>query len=58
LIARAAERTQIWLVTHSQVLADAIARHGGMKPRIVIKRQGETWIEGLRLGGDFADEED
>jgi len=58
LIVRAAERTQIWLVTHSQVLADAIARHGGTKPRIVIKRKGETWIEGLRLGGDFADEED
>ena len=58
LIVRAAERTQIWLVTHSQVLADAIAEHGKTKPRIVIKRKGETWIEGLRLGGDFADEDD
>jgi predicted ATPase len=57
LIVRAAERTQIWLVTHSQILADAIAKHGGTKPRIVIKRDGETWIEGLRLGGDFADED-
>ena len=58
LIVRAAGRTQIWLVTHSQALADAIAEHGGVKPRIVIKRKGETWIEGLRLGGDFADEDD
>lgn len=58
LIVRAAERTQIWLVTHSQVLADAIAEHGKTKPRIVIKRKGETWIEGLRIGGDFADEDD
>jgi predicted ATPase len=57
LIVRAAERTQIWLVTHSQILADAIAKHGGTKPRIVIKRKGETWIEGLRVGGDFADED-
>ena len=58
LIVRAADRTQIWLVTHSHVLADAIAEHGKAKPRIVIKRKGETWIEGLRMGGDFADEED
>jgi predicted ATPase len=57
LIVRAAERTQIWLVTHSQILADAIAKHGGTRPRIVIKREGETWIEGLRLAGDFADED-
>ena len=57
LIVRAAERTQIWLVTHSQILADAIAKHGGTKPRIVIKRDGETWIEGLRLAGDFDDED-
>ena len=24
----------------------------------VIKRNGETWIEGLRLGGDFEQDED
>ena len=54
LIARAAERTQVWLVTHSQPLAE----HGGIKPRIVIKRNGETWIEGLRLGSDFVEDED
>ena len=35
-----------------------IAEHGKTKPRIVIKRKGETWIEGLRMGGDFADEDD
>ncbi len=57
LIVRASERTQIWLVTHSQILADAIAKHGRIKPRIVIKQEGETWIEGLRLAGDFADED-
>ncbi len=58
LIARAAERTQMWLVTHSQPLAAALAEHGGIKPRIVIKRNGETWIDGLRLGGDYRDDED
>jgi len=27
-------------------------------PRTVIKRNGETWIEGLRLGGDFEEADD
>ena len=58
LIARAAERTQMWLVTHSERLAAALAEHGKIKPRIVIKRDGATWIEGLRLGGDFAEDDD
>jgi predicted ATPase len=58
LIARAAQRTQIWVVTHSERLADAIARHGSVTPRTVIKRNGETWIEGLKLYGEFADEGD
>lgn len=56
LIARSAERTQIWLVTHSQALAAALAEHGAIAPRIVIKRKGETWMEGLRLLGDFAEQ--
>jgi predicted ATPase len=58
LIARAAERTQVWLVTHSERLAEGVAEHAGARPRIVLKRDGETWIEGLRLSGSFDDEED
>jgi predicted ATPase len=57
LIAKAAERTQIWLVTHSERLAAALARHGGAAPRTVIKKDGETWIEGLKLIGRFEEEE-
>jgi len=53
LIAKAAERTQIWLVTHSERRAAALAKHGRVRPRSVIKKQGETWIEGLTLAGDF-----
>jgi predicted ATPase len=56
MIARAATRTQIWVVTHSRPLADAIARHGNIVPRTVIKRDGATWIEGLKLFGAFADD--
>jgi predicted ATPase len=59
MIIRAAERTQIWVVTHSERLAKAFADGGAVAPRTVIKRDGSTWIEGLRLGGDFeADDED
>jgi len=55
MIVSASKRTQVWLVTHSEPLADAIARFGGVSPRRVVKRKGETWIDGLRLSGDFAD---
>ena len=58
LIVRASERTQIWLVTHSEVLAAALARHGDLKPLTVIKRDGETWIEGLKITGEFRDEDE
>jgi predicted ATPase len=58
LIAAAAERTQIWVVTHSEMLAAALAEHGGIAPMTVIKRNGETWIEGLTLAGEFRDNEE
>jgi predicted ATPase len=57
LIVKASERTQIWLVTHSERLAPALAKHGGVEPRNVIKKNGETWIEGLKLVGGFANED-
>jgi predicted ATPase len=57
MIVRAAERTQIWLVTHSEKLAAALTEHGKIKPRTVVKRDGETRIEGLRIGGDFAEDD-
>jgi predicted ATPase len=58
LIARAASRTQVWVVTHSEILATAIAAHGNVAPLTVIKRDGETWIEGLTLAGEFRDDEE
>lgn len=57
LIARAAERTQIWVVTHSRELAGAIADETGILPREVIRKDGATWLEGLGLVGMFADED-
>ncbi len=58
MIVRAAQRTQVWLVTHSERLAAAVADQGGVRPRLVLKREGATWIEGLRLAGDFSEEDD
>ena len=58
LIVRAAKRTQIWLVTHSERLAAALATEGNLRPFTVIKRNGGTWIEGLSAVGQFADDEE
>ena len=58
MIMRASERTQIWVVTHSERLSAAFEATGSVAPRTVIKRNGETWIEGLSLAGDFAQEDD
>ncbi|MEJ1967707.1 MAG: AAA family ATPase [Rhizomicrobium sp.] len=58
LIAHAAERTRVWIVTHSQGLADALEAEAGAKPRRVVKIDGATKIEGLKLSGEFADDEE
>lgn len=55
-IAKAAERTQVCLVTHSTLLADAIAEETGIAPRTVIRRNGSTWLEGLSEIGIFPDD--
>jgi predicted ATPase len=57
-IMRAAQRTQIWVVTHSERLAEAFAASGDVRPRTVIKRDGGTWIEGLKLYGEFEEDDE
>lgn len=56
LIVRAAERTQVWVVTHSNRLADAVTTAGVGKVREVIKLDGATQILGLRRWGAFEGE--
>lgn len=56
LIAKAAERSQVWLVTHSERLAQALEDHGSV--RTVHKVDGATQIAGLTLFGAFRDEDD
>lgn len=57
MIVKASERTQVWLVTHSERLADALLDQGGVRPHRVVKREGATWIDGLKLFGDFAEDD-
>jgi predicted ATPase len=56
IIAKAAERTQVWVVTHSQILADALEEQTGTLPRAVIRKDGSTWLKGLTQFGDFEDD--
>lgn len=56
LIVQASARTQLWVVTHSRPLADAIAAQSGITPREVIRQNGATWLAGLTQFGEFEDE--
>ena len=60
MIAKAAQSTRLWIVTHSEALARAVQEETGKRPRRVIKSAGATLIEGLSATGEFRsdDEED
>lgn len=58
LIASAAEKSQVWIVTHSERLAEAVRARCGLKPRRVVRQEGATWIEGMRLTGMMEDEDE
>lgn len=57
LVARAARKSRVWIVTHSEAFAAALLEETGKKARRVIKRDGATEIEGLKLTGEFKDDE-
>lgn len=57
MIANASADSQIWIVTHSESLAAEIKKRCGARPKRVIRNDGETWIEGIRLTG-MMDEDD
>jgi predicted ATPase len=56
LIVKAAERSQVWVVTHARELADAIAAESGVLPREVVRGDDGTWLEGLGNLGEFVDD--
>ena len=55
-IVKAAERAQIWVVTHAQQLADEIEKRSGARPLEVIRGDEGTSIKGLNHLGEFADD--
>ena len=58
LIGRSARDTRIWIVTHSDALAEALRAETGKRVRRVIKSDGATSIEGLTLSGEFCDDDE
>jgi predicted ATPase len=58
LIASAAGRARIWIVTHSDELAGHLLEETGKRARRVIKSGGATTMEGLKLSGVYADDEE
>ncbi|MCA1401907.1 AAA family ATPase [Bradyrhizobium sp. BRP56] len=58
LIAKASRRADIWIVTHSEPLMEALRSESSVPLRRVIKAKGATTIEGLTAGGEFRDRED
>jgi predicted ATPase len=57
-IASAAGHTRIWIVTHSEDLAGHLGQETGKRARRVVKSAGATGIEGLKLSGEYADEDE
>jgi predicted ATPase len=55
MIATASADSQIWIVTHSEILAAEIQKRCGTRPMRVIRNDGATWIEGMRLTGMMDD---
>jgi len=58
MIGRAAERTQVWVVTHSRELADLIRDRTGSRALTVLRNEGATTIEGMRATGLMPDDDD
>jgi predicted ATPase len=58
MIAEASKSSQVWIVTHSEKLAEAVRERCGVRPRKVIRENGATWIEGMRLTGTIAGDDD
>jgi predicted ATPase len=57
LVVEASRRGQVWLVTHSDALAVAVAASGEGAVRTVLRRDGATAIGGLSRLGGFTDDD-
>jgi len=57
MIARAARTSQLWIVTHSERLAREVESRCGVRAKRVVRNDGATWIDGMRLTGEMEDDE-
>lgn len=58
MIARAAQSSQLWIVTHSERLAREVETRCGVRAKRVVRNDGATWIDGMRLTGEMAEEDE
>ena len=58
MIARAAQSSQLWIVTHSERLAREVESRCGVRAKRVVRRDGATWIDGMRLTGFMEDDDE
>lgn len=58
LIGRGSHRARLWVVTHSDVLAQALEAENGHPARRVVKVDGATQIENLTVAGEYREDEE
>lgn len=58
MIARAAQSSQLWIVTHSERLAREVETRCGVRAKRVVRNDGATWIDGMRLTGEMAEDDE
>jgi predicted ATPase len=58
MIARAAQSSQLWIVTHSERLAQEVETRCGVRAKRVVRNDGATWIDGMRLTGVMEDDDE
>ena len=54
----AAEASQLWIVTHSERLAQEVETRCGVRAKRVVRNDGATWIDGMRLTGAMEDDDE
>lgn len=58
MIARAGQSSQLWIVTHSERLAREVETRCGVRAKRVVRNDGATWIDGMRLTGEMAEDDE
>ena len=58
MIVEASRSSQIWIVTHSEQLATAIQERTGVRAKRVIRKDGATWLEGMRATGVMEEDDE